>query len=95
MGIRKSTLEIMQSSTPSIRRESLSPKTLELTMHPQETNWNEPHVHKQRWYFNKANQILWISYYKKKNHFFSKKKIIFFEKNGYYIKKKNFIMNFI
>ena len=48
----------MQSSTPSIRRESLSPKTLELAMHPQETNWNEPHVHKQRRYFNKANQIL-------------------------------------
>ena len=30
---------IMQSSTPSIRKESLSPKTLELGMHPQETNW--------------------------------------------------------
>ena len=50
---------IMQSSTPSIRKESLSPKTLELGMHPQEINWNEPHVHKQRWYFNKANQIAW------------------------------------
>ena len=47
----------MQSSTPSIKRESLSPKTLELAMHPQETNWNESHVHKQRRYFNKANQI--------------------------------------
>ena len=44
----KSTLEIMQSSTPSIRKSSLSPKTFELGMHPQETNWNEPHVHKQR-----------------------------------------------
>ena len=76
MGIRKSTLEIMQSSTRSIRRESLSPKTLELAMHPQETNWNEPHVHKQRWYFNKANQILWIWYFKKKLFFFNKKMVI-------------------
>lgn len=38
-----------RSSTPSKIRESHSPKTLELAMHPQETNWNEPHAHKQRY----------------------------------------------
>ena len=53
-------------------------------MHPQETNWNEPHVHKQWRYFNKANQILRIWYYKKK-----KKSFFFNKKNGYYIKKSS------
>ena len=36
-------------------------------MHPQETNWNEPHVHKQQRYFNKANQYYEFDIKKKKS----------------------------